>query len=78
MKGEADSRSRPLNSLLEETLDFDVNAKPVPVVTEEVTRGLEDIIKYRIIEGAFDDPVKKRLADEQKVLRDITFNFGTP
>lgn len=48
--GEATSRTRPLNSLLEEDLDFDRAARVVPVVTEETTKTLEDLIKGRILE----------------------------
>ena len=48
--GEATSRARPENSLLEEDLDFEQVAKVVPVVTEETVRSLEDLIKKRILE----------------------------
>ena len=50
MRGEAKSRDRPINSLLEEDLEFDQVAKVVPVVTEESSLTLEDKIKKRIIE----------------------------
>jgi len=43
--GEISSRQRPENSLLETTLDFDHTAKPKPVITEEVTLSLEEMIK---------------------------------
>lgn len=48
--GEASSRARPENSLLEEHLDFEQIGKVVPVVTEETVKSLEDIIKARIID----------------------------
>jgi len=57
--GEASAKARPLNSLLEEDLEFDHAAKPVPVITQETTETLEDIIKKRIIENNFDDVVRK-------------------
>lgn len=50
LMGEATARGRPVNSLLEEDLEFERVAKVVPVVTEETTHSLEDRIKARILE----------------------------
>ncbi|RKP23203.1 U3 small nucleolar ribonucleo protein complex, subunit Mpp10, partial [Syncephalis pseudoplumigaleata] len=58
--GEASAKDRPLNSLLEEDLEFEHASKPVPVVTEEVTASIEDMIKQRIINNQFDDVVRKK------------------
>ncbi|KAF8254046.1 Mpp10 protein [Wilcoxina mikolae CBS 423.85] len=63
MGGEAKARDRPLNSLLEEDLDFERSGKPVPVITQEVTEGLEDMIKRRILNAQFDEVVKRRPGD---------------
>ncbi|KAL1922370.1 uncharacterized protein VTP21DRAFT_9909 [Calcarisporiella thermophila] len=60
LKGEATAKARPLNSLLEEDLEYDHVSKPVPVVTQEMTESLEDMIKKRILDGAFDDVERKR------------------
>jgi len=57
--GEATAKARPINSLLEEDLEFDHASKPVPVITQETTETLEDIIKKRIIDNTFDDVVRK-------------------
>ena len=59
--GEATAKDRPKNSLLElsEELEVERSAKPVPAVTEERTRSLEEIIKQRIIDDNFDDVVRK-------------------
>ena len=66
--GEASSRSRPQNSLLEEDLEFDRVMKAVPVITEENVQALEDKIKARILEGRFDDVIRKRPLDDKPFL----------
>ncbi|KAF9623398.1 hypothetical protein IFM89_001944 [Coptis chinensis] len=55
MQGEVTATKRPKNSALEVDLDFEHNVRPLPVITEEVTASLEDLIKERILEGRFDD-----------------------
>ena len=42
--------------------------KAVPVITEEIVSGLEDRIKARILEGRFDDVVRKRPVDDKPFL----------
>jgi U3 small nucleolar RNA-associated protein MPP10 len=59
MKGEVSSRSRPKGSLLENFLDFDVSVKPPPIQTQDYTEMIEKIIKMRIKDDLFDDPVRK-------------------
>ena len=66
--GEATSRSRPQNALLEEDLEFERVMKSVPVITEDVVHSLEEIIKARIVEGRFDDVVRKRPMDDKPFL----------
>lgn len=58
LKGEAQAKDRPQNALLEEDLEVDYAAKPVPVITEETTQTLEEIIKARILDSLFDDVVR--------------------
>lgn len=60
LSGEASAASRPVNSLLEEDLDFEHAGKPVPVITEEVSEEIEDLVKRRILAGEFDEVVKRR------------------
>lgn len=60
LSGEASASARPMNSLLEEALDFEHAGKPIPVITEEVSEEIEDLIKRRINSGEFDQVVKRR------------------
>lgn len=60
LRGEAGGRVRPQNSLLEEDLEFESAGKAKPIVTEEVTAGLEEMIKARILDNRFDDVVRRR------------------
>ncbi|KAF5390161.1 hypothetical protein D9757_002897 [Collybiopsis confluens] len=68
LMGEADSRSRPQNSLLEEDLEFDRVMKSVPVITEDVVKSLEERIKARILEDRFDDVVRIRPLEDKPFL----------
>ncbi|KAJ4712358.1 U3 small nucleolar ribonucleoprotein MPP10 [Melia azedarach] len=58
MQGEVTAAQRPKNSALEVDLDFQHNIRPAPVITEEFTASLEEMIKKRIVEGQFDDVQK--------------------
>lgn len=49
---------RPKNSALEVDLDWERNAKPPPVITEEVSQSIEELIMKRIAEGHFNDVQK--------------------
>ncbi|ORZ29617.1 Mpp10 protein-domain-containing protein [Catenaria anguillulae PL171] len=59
LQGEVTSVARPVNSLLEEDIEFDTVKKPVPIVSEEFTMSLEDRIKERIVKQEFDDVERK-------------------
>lgn len=60
LAGEARAADRPLNSLLEEDLDFERAGKPVPVITAEVSEDIEAMIKRRIIAREFDEVIRRR------------------
>ena len=59
LTGEVSSRERPVNSLLEATLEFEHATRTAPVVTEEHTESLEEMIKRRIRDANFDDVIRK-------------------
>ncbi|CAI5955983.1 unnamed protein product [Closterium sp. NIES-64] len=56
---EEETGSRPKNSALAADLDFEHAARPAPVITEEVTQTIEEIIKKRILNQQFDDVERK-------------------
>jgi U3 small nucleolar RNA-associated protein MPP10 len=64
LSGEAAAVDRPMNSLLEQDLDFEHVGKPVPVITPEVTEGIEDLIKRRILAQEFDEVLRRRPGTE--------------
>ncbi|KIW31968.1 uncharacterized protein PV07_03554 [Cladophialophora immunda] len=59
LSGEARAADRPLNSLIEEDLEFERVGKPVPVVTAEVSEDIEQLIKRRILAREFDEVVRR-------------------
>ena len=60
LSGEARAADRPINSLLEEDLDFERAGKPIPVITQEVSEDIEALIKRRIIAKDFDEVIRRR------------------
>lgn len=60
LSGEARAVERPMNSLIEEDLDFERVGKPVPVVTTETSESIEDLVKRRVLAKEFDEIIRRR------------------
>lgn len=60
LSGEARAADRPVNSLIEEDLEFERVGKPIPIITAEVSEEIEALIKRRIIAREFDELVRRR------------------
>ena len=60
LRGEVLGKDRPKDAILGQSLDFEVGVKAPPVPTKEYTKKIEDVIKLRIKDDLFDDPVVKR------------------
>ncbi|PLN75560.1 U3 small nucleolar ribonucleo protein Mpp10 [Aspergillus taichungensis] len=60
LSGEARAVERPINSLIEEDLEFEKIGKPVPVITAEISGDIEELIKRRVVAKEFDEVVRRR------------------
>ena len=58
LQGEVGASRRPRNSLLEADLDFEQGSKAAPVITEEVTASIDEIIRSRVKDGLWDDVIR--------------------
>jgi len=63
MMGEAKGKDRASDSLLDSTPEFEVAFKPPPILTEEHTENMEEMIKRRIIDEDYDNVVPRELPD---------------
>lgn len=62
---------RPANALLEVPLDFDHATKQAPVVTQELTDSLEEMIRQRCINLKWDDVVRKAAPEGKRRKREL-------
>ncbi|KLJ12656.1 hypothetical protein EMPG_12329 [Blastomyces silverae] len=60
LSGEAKAPDRPVNSLIEEDLEFERIGKPVPVISTEVSDDIEALIKRRILAKEFDEVPRRQ------------------
>ena len=74
LKGEVGCKDRNYNSLLEEYVDFDTVTKLPPQITKETTSNIESMIKQRILDELFDDPIRKAHTSDRKQ-DDFTLDF---
>ncbi|XBW35644.1 hypothetical protein QEN19_001217 [Hanseniaspora menglaensis] len=72
MKGESSAKSRPKDSLVDADveLEFESNAKSVPVMTTEAIESIEEIIKRRIKNAEFDDLERRIINNTMKKRRE--------
>ena len=77
LNGEATKKKRPENSLLETVLEYDRADKMAPVITIESTQTLEDRIKQRILDEAWDDVVRIAPPDLSKDKKEELVDLST-
>jgi U3 small nucleolar RNA-associated protein MPP10 len=65
MTGEATANNRPVGSLLETVLDFNTATKLPPTITQERSNNIEAMIKQRIMDELFDDPIRKYIRGQK-------------
>lgn len=75
MIGEATNKERPVNSLLDVHLDFNSATKLPPTITKEVTIKIEELIKQRVLDELFDDPVLLNDNRRKRLNKDVEMDF---
>jgi U3 small nucleolar RNA-associated protein MPP10 len=74
LTGEATAKDRPANSLLEVHLDFNTATRLPPTITKETTDNIEALIKQRVLDELFDDPILRK-GGKRKIANDFEINF---
>eukprot|EP00177_Eucheuma_denticulatum_P005272 GFKZ01009592.1.p1 GENE.GFKZ01009592.1~~GFKZ01009592.1.p1 ORF type:complete len:1032 (-),score=212.85 GFKZ01009592.1:1707-4802(-) len=57
LRGEVSGFSRPKDSLLDTSMDYDTTLDPKSVMDSNRTETIEDLIRQRIVDGLFDDVI---------------------
>lgn len=73
--GEVQCAERGKNTLLDEYLDFDQASKMAPQITQETTNQIEAMIRQRVMDEMFDDPIRRVIPDANKNLDDFEIDF---
>lgn len=76
LTGEARASDRPANSLLQVHLDFNTATKLPPTITKETTNAIDALIKQRVLDELFDDPVLKTGVKRRKINEKSEINFN--
>ncbi len=76
LTGEARASDRPKDSLLQVHLDFNSATKLPPTITRETTNAIDALIKQRVLDELFDDPVLKQGAGKRRKLDDREIDFN--
>ena len=67
LTGEAKAADRDQNTLLNVHLDFNTATKLPPTITKEVTNAIEGLIKQRVLDELFDDPILRDASTKKKL-----------
>lgn len=67
LTGEVRAGQRPKDSLLQIHVDFNTVSKLPPTVNKETTSAIEALIKQRVLDELFDDPVLIALSKKKKL-----------
>lgn len=76
LTGEARASQRPKDSLLAVHLDFNTATKLPPTITRETTSMIDALIKQRVLDELFDDPVMKQGQKRKKLNDDKEIDFS--
>lgn len=76
MTGEVKAKERPVNSLLEVHLDFNTATKLPPTITKETTNAIEALVKQRVLDELFDDPVLQMGGPRKGLKNDTELDFN--
>ena len=76
MTGEVKAKERPVNSLLEVHLDFNTATKLPPTITKETTNAIEALVKQRVLDELFDDPVLQMGGPRKGLKNDAELDFN--